>query len=77
MISQLKAQGMVTGESDLFFAVPRGTYHGLFVEMKDFTKKPTADQLEYLQYQRDNGYQAVWAEGAEEAIRLITEYMSQ
>ncbi len=76
-INMMRTQGMTDAESDLFFAVPRGTYHGLFVEMKDFGKKPTADQLEYLQYQRDNGYQAVWAEGAEEAIRLITEYMSQ
>ena len=75
-VSMMRTQGMTDAEADLLFCVARGNYNGLFVEMKDFGKKPTADQLEYLQYQRDNGYQAVWAEGAEEAIRLTTEYMN-
>ena len=77
MISQAKSQGMVPGESDLFFAVPRGKYHGLFVEMKAIGKKPTPDQLEYLYYQVSMGYKAEWCEGAEAAIKVISDYMNQ
>ncbi len=78
IINQMKAQGMVLEESDLFFAVPQnyiGGFCGLFIEMKAQGKKPTEGQLEYLEYQLSMGYAAEWCEGAEEAKRIITEYM--
>lgn len=74
-INMMRTQGMTDAESDLFFAVPRGTYHGLFIEMKDFGKKPTFEQVGYLEHQRSMGYAAEWCEGSEEAIRVISEYM--
>ena len=76
MINQMKAQGYVKGETDLLFCVPRGKYHGLFIEMKDFGKKPTPDQLEYLYYQVSMGYKAEYCEGSEAAIKVISDYMN-
>jgi len=73
-----RTQGMVDDESDLFFAVPQnhiGGFCGLFIEMKDFGKKPTEGQLEYLEYQLSMGYAAEWCEGSEAAKRVIREYM--
>lgn len=78
IINQMKAQGYVKGESDLFIAVPQnhiGGFCGLFIEMKDFDKKPTDDQLAYLEYQLSMGYATCWCEGAEAAIKVISEYM--
>lgn len=75
MINQMKAQGMVAEEADLFFALSSRGYHGLFLELKDFGKKPTKGQSEYLAYQRAMGYEAEWCEGAEEAIALIKNYI--
>ncbi|PHR99252.1 MAG: hypothetical protein COA78_25245 [Blastopirellula sp.] len=75
MINQMKSQGMVLAESDLFFGVPNLTYHGLYVEMKDFGKVATPEQEEYLEVQRSMGYEAVVLEGAEAAKEFIQEYM--
>ena len=77
-INQMKAQGYVKGESDLFFAVPQnhiGGFNGLFIEMKEIGKKPTEGQLEYLEYQLSMGYAACWCEGAEAAIEVIKAYI--
>jgi len=76
--SMMRTQGMVDEESDLFFAIPQnhiGGFSGLFIEMKDFGKKPTEGQLEYLEYQLSMGYAAEWCEGSEAAKRVISEYM--
>lgn len=77
MINQMKAQGMVKEESDLFFAIPAKGYFGLFIEMKDFGKKPTQGQEDYLHYQRSMGYSAIWCEGAQAAIKAIKDYMTK
>jgi len=73
--SMARTQGMVDAESDLFFAMPNGNYHGIFIEMKDWGKKPTSEQSDYLTYQTSMGYMACWCEGAQEAINVIKEYL--
>ena len=67
---------MVTGEADLFFAIPNKDYHGLFIEMKVEGKKATKEQDEYLEYMRGLGYQATVCEGWHTAQDLITDYLS-
>ena len=74
IINQMKSQGMVKAEADLFFAIPRGPYHGLFIEMKAAGKHATQDQLDYLEYQRFNGYKAAVCY-LDEAKKLLTEYI--
>jgi len=76
MINQFKSQGMVKGESDLFFAVPNLTYHGLFIEMKAEGGKATPEQLDYIDVMLNLGYQALVCEGAEAAKQAITDYMT-
>ena len=76
MINQFKSQGMVKSESDLFFSVPSLKYHGLFIEMKDFEKKATPEQLDYIDVMLNLGYQALVCEGAEAAKQAITDYMT-
>ena len=76
MINQFKSQGMVKGETDLFFSVPSLKYHGLFIEMKDFEKKATPEQLDYIDVMLNLGYQALVCEGAEAAKQAITDYMT-
>ena len=67
---------MVKGESDLFFAIPSLTFHGLFIEMKAEGGKATPEQLEYLEFMRSLQYQALVCEGAEAAQQAITDYMT-
>lgn len=74
-----KKAGMKVGAADLFLAVPRGTYHGLFIEMKapgSTASSLSTDQAIHLLLMRTQGYMAVWCAGADDAISAIKEYMA-
>jgi len=77
MINQMKAQGMVIGESDLCLAISRGYYGCLMIEHKSTEDKsaPKKEQLEYAEYHNSNGNLAVFTKGLEELKQAITEYM--
>ena len=77
IINQMKSQGMVPDESDLFFAVPKGKQHGLFLELKAPGKKPTAGQQEYLDEMWVNDYWAEWVDNLEDAKQIVNDYMTQ
>lgn len=76
-----KAEGMISGVSDLFLPLPLGKYAGLYIEMKR-PKSPTSakgrlsdSQKDFLDYANAVGYKAVVAYGASEAINYIKEYL--
>lgn len=71
----LKAEGVRAGVPDLFIPVPRGGYHGMFIEMKaQGGRKPTGKQKVWLDLLDGQGYMACWARGADDAIDKIEEY---
>jgi hypothetical protein len=74
--SQLNKQGRLPGASDLFIANPNFKYHGLFIEMKSLTGKPTKIQLEFLERMSKFGYFACCCCGADNAIATITAYLN-
>ena len=67
----LKSMGMSPGFPDLFIYEPRGKYHGLAIEMKSKTGKPSEGQIAWLSHLNKRGYAAYIAYGADEAIRII------
>lgn len=85
IINSMKAQGMTKHESDLCFLVPRGTFHGLVIEMKptDWNPKKMSQkqrkdhqgQLDYLDYMDGLGYMAALCIGKESAIDTIRSYL--
>jgi len=72
----MKRMGVLKGASDLFMAWPKGDYHGLFIEVKSKTGKPSAEQKAFLQRMRDVGYRAEICYGADEVINTIKDYLS-
>lgn len=75
---KLKKAGFKSGVSDLTICVPRGTYHGMFLEMKDVGKTwadVTKAQREHLELMEEMGYYTGWAAGADIAIKMIKGYM--
>lgn len=72
--AKLKRMGLKKGFPDLFFPIPRGGYHGLFIEMKYGKGKLSDDQKEWLQSLSDSGYACYVCYGADEAIRIIKNY---
>lgn len=74
---KLKRQGAREGVSDVFLPVPRGGYHGLWIELK--ATRPHAsdvseDQAEWQKEMRGQGYLAVVAYGSKEAADAVTSY---
>lgn len=73
--ARLKAQGVKSGVSDLVLPVPRGIYHGLFIELKYGDGRPTKSQKDFIEAVTKQGYLAMCIWGAEAAVNLLTEYL--
>ena len=68
--------GEKKGASDLFLALPSGGFHGLFIELKAKTGKPSREQVDFLHDRMDKGYLAVLCHGWDSARSVITDYLS-
>ena len=71
----MKRMGVLKGASDLFMAWPSGGFHGLFIEVKSKTGRPSAEQKAFLQRMKDVGYRAEICYGAEEVISTMKDYI--
>ena len=72
---RLKAEGVKAGVPDIMLPWPAQHYHGLFIEIKVGENKATAEQLYWLAWLNDAGYQAKIAYGWKEAKIIIEEYL--
>lgn len=75
---KLSAEGVKPGVPDLCLPVPRGTFHGLYIEMKrmDGGNGTTPKQEKYIERLTEQGYLAVVCNGFGEARLQIIEYYS-
>lgn len=74
--AQFKAEGLKPGVPDLMLAWPAGAHNGLFLEMKRVRGGTVSkEQREWLQRLTASGYRAEVCRGADEAIRLLREYL--
>jgi hypothetical protein len=73
---KLQKMGVKPGVSDLFLPSPRGRYCGLYIEMKKIKGGVvTDDQEKFLKFVSSQGYKAVVCRGAEEAIKVLEDYL--
>lgn len=74
----LKLTGVQKGVPDLFLPVPRGGYHGLWIEMKstDPKSRPSKEQKDWLAFLDGQGYRTVVAKGFEAARDAILDYLN-
>lgn len=73
---RFKAEGVKAGVPDIFLPVPRGNYHGMFIEMKKRKGgKVSAEQKVWLAELAEQGYFAVVAFGWEDASEQIRSYL--
>jgi hypothetical protein len=78
--AQLKAEGVKAGVLDIFLPVPRLTYvtrwyHGMFIEMKIKSNKPTKEQNAFAEAAQAQGYYCVLAYSWEHARDEIIHYL--
>jgi len=72
----LKREGLRNGVPDLFLSVPRGHWHGLYVEMKTATGRVRDEQHEFIESARVNNYVAFVCRSAEDAKAIIERYLT-
>lgn len=72
----LKREGLRSGASDLALAVARGPYHGLYLELKTETGRPSPAQCEFLDAVIAEGYRGRFAYGFDAAKAEIEGYLS-
>ena len=73
-----KRTGYLKGVSDLLIFEPRGSYCGLFIELKRDKKcYPTAEQKQFILKASDRGYYATCAKGFEQCKELIDKYLNE
>jgi hypothetical protein len=73
---RLKSEGVKPGVPDLCLPVPRGTYHGMYIEMKRMEGGTHTDpQIAWLHALHSFGYYAVTCYGWEDAAENIKRYL--
>ena len=70
-----RQMGVKAGVPDLFYPVPMGGYHGMFIEMKAEHGRTSRDQERWIQALTDLGYKCVIARGWKAAKRALEEYL--
>jgi hypothetical protein len=75
MAAMMKAEGLRSGVPDVFMAMPRGEYHGLFLEFKSHTGRLTENQTVYVINLRSMGYQVEVVRSFDEARLIVVKYM--
>jgi VRR-NUC domain-containing protein len=72
---RLKQMGLRPGASDLFLSRMRGGYGGFYIELKSPGEKPRANQIEFMEDMRREGYKAEWFDNLAEAQQSIRQYL--
>jgi hypothetical protein len=72
----LKREGLRSGVPDTCLPVPRGSYNGLYIEMKTEKGKPTEEQLAFLTFLNSQGYFACLCHGFQAAITVLEWYLN-
>ena len=71
-----KRLGLRKGVLDLFLALPRGGYAGLWIEMKSCNGKPTTEQIKWIDRMIKAGFFAEVCQGFRNAKDSIESYLT-
>ena len=73
---KLKREGMTKGIPDVSFPVPRGPYHGLYIEHKTTSGTVSPDQKRKISLLLQQGYHVVLSRDAITSIDLVKAYLA-
>lgn len=73
--AKLAAEGVRRGVPDVCLPVPRGEFHGLYLEMKYGRNRTTPEQNTWLEALAGQGYKTAVCHSFEAAQRLIANYL--
>lgn len=76
--ARLQAEGVKAGVPDLCLPVPRGQFHGLYIELKRMRGSRTSDlQVSWMESLMKQGYCVALCKGWQAAAQTIIEYLEQ
>lgn len=75
-VAKFKQKGLTPGVSDMSFFLPRGVFHGLFIELKTPIGRQRDDQKRWQQAVEAAGYRYEIIRTFEDFQSLIKEYLS-
>lgn len=75
--THLKQMGVKPGVPDLFLPVARGSWHGLWIEMKALNGRISQAQDQWIHELARQGYRAVVCYGWEDAVGTLTGYLRE
>jgi hypothetical protein len=71
----MQREGQKRGVPDIVLPLPRGIYHGMYLEVKTEIGTPSPDQKRMMSLLAEQGYYVVCGKGFDECWRLITDYL--
>ena len=75
---RMKATGYKRGFPDVFVYEPRGSFHGLAIELKkDKGGRVSTSQKEWVEALKIRGYKSVVAKGYDEAVNVLELYLNK
>lgn len=74
--ARMKKEGVVSGVSDLFLSVPKGEWHGFYIEMKAGDNKMTGNQEVFFQYAKKWGYKCEVVNSFDKFVREVEFYLA-
>lgn len=74
-VMSMRREGVKKGVPDLFLPVPRGKYHGLFIEMKTEKGKASIEQKHWINRLSEQGFWCEVCPGFEAAKQTIERYL--
>ncbi len=74
--AQLKAEGVEAGVPDMCLPVPRGRYHGLFLELKTESGRVSKEQKWWITQLKVRGYRVEVCRGWGKAVNALNEYLA-
>ena len=72
----LKREGVISGVPDLFLSLPRGEWHGMYLELKSGSNDLTANQDMFFILARKQGYKCEVIRTLDQFIREVTFYLN-
>ena len=73
--ARLKAEGVKAGVPDVWLPVARCGFHGLVIELKAKSGRPSREQKAWLKALEEQGWLAVVCVGAAVAQRVLWQYL--
>lgn len=73
--AKMKGMGVKKGVPDCWILEPRGGYSGLIIELKIFPKKPTEEQVLWMEKLEERGYKAALCYGLGEVFEAVKSYL--